>query len=185
MFLLWTNKFFQMSICVFQCCFISFKSLMNHFKRIDDNGKKIKTSANMQNLTWSGILPSWLPKLRPWPKRVMGRQFPSKCKRCSCFSVNWWFKLFRNQLFFLSHSCQIFWYLTSPCFCHLTTGRDMAQRLSNPSNKFQISLSTGGAKYDVRPVRFVMDNILKLSVLFPLDENKHERQLNLKSLLYG
>lgn len=38
---------------------------------------------------------------------------------------------------------------------------------------------------DVRPVRFVMDNILKLSVLFPLDGNKHERQLNLKSLLYG
>lgn len=64
-------------------------------------------------------------------------------------------------------------------------GRDMAQRLSNPSNKFQILLSTGGAKHDVRPVRFVMDNILKLSVLFPLDGNKHERQLNLKSLLYG
>lgn len=64
-------------------------------------------------------------------------------------------------------------------------GRDMAQRLSNPSNKFQILLSTGGAKHDVRPVRFVMDNILKLSVLFPLDGNKRERQLNLKSLLYG
>ena len=47
------------------------------------------------------------------------------------------------------------------------------------------SCSTGGAKHDVRSVRFVMDNILKLSVLFPLDGNKHERQLNLKSLLYG
>ena len=64
-------------------------------------------------------------------------------------------------------------------------GARYGTKIKQSFEKFQILLSTGGAKHDVRPVRFVMDNILKLSVLFPLDGNKHERQLNLKSLLYG
>lgn len=109
---------------------------MNHVKGMDENKtKKLNVSAWAELKTRIRNFPSRLPRLRPWPKRVMGRQFSSKRKRWSCFSINWWFNFLATQALLITYSCPRFWYLTDPCHCHLTRERDKDQAIRRTSSK--------------------------------------------------